>query len=293
MRLWAGSTHIEPSSAPFVPDLVEAHAHLGDVDEARRVLAVFSDRAERTHRRWALAATARREGILAGVDDFTEPFERSLELLASSPLALDRARTQLAYGERLRRAGSRREARTHLRAAHAAFAAVDAAPWTERAAAELRATGETVGPRTPDRRAQLTPQELQIAHLVSEGRTNREIATQLYLSPKTIEYPPRQRVSEARCPFPRRAGEPLTNIRSRPTAAAKTGLVSTSEELVVHGAREHNLKDITVRLPRNSLVCITGLSGSGKSASRSTRSTPRASAATSSRSPPTRASSCR
>ncbi len=148
VRLWAGSTHIEPSSAPFVPDLVEAHAHLGDVDEARRVLAVFSDRAERTHRRWALAAAARCEGILAGVDDFTEPFERSLELLASSPLALDRARTQLAYGERLRRAGSRREARTHLRAAHAAFAAVDAAPWTERAAAELRATGETVGPRT-------------------------------------------------------------------------------------------------------------------------------------------------
>src|SRR5437868_3831643 len=38
-----------------------------------------------------------------------------------------------------------------------------------------------------------------------------------------------------------------------------------AEELVVHGAREHNLKDVTVRLPRNALVCITGLSGSGKS----------------------------
>ena len=76
----------------------------------------------------------------------------------------------------------------HLRAAHEVFAAVDAAPWAERAAAELRATGETVGPRTPDRRGQLTPQELQIATLVGEGKTNKEVAAQLYLSPKTIEY---------------------------------------------------------------------------------------------------------
>jgi DNA-binding CsgD family transcriptional regulator len=185
-RLWAESTHIEPSSAVFVPDLVEARVHLGEVEEARRVLENFRAAAERAQRQWALAAAARCEGLLA--DDFSEPFERSLALLDGSPLALDRARTQLSYGERLRRAGSRREARTYLRAAHEAFAAVDAAPWAERAAAELRATGETVGPRTPDRRGQLTPQELQIAHLVAEGRTNREVAAQLYLSPKTIEY---------------------------------------------------------------------------------------------------------
>ncbi len=187
-RLWAGSTHVEPSSALFVPDLVEAYIHVGEDAEARRVLGRFAERAERTQRQWALAAAARCEGLLAGVNDYDALFERSLALLDGSPLALDRARTQLAYGERLRRAGKRREARAHLRAAHEAFAAVDAAPWTERAAAELRATGETVGPRTPDRRAELTPQELQIAHLVGEGKTNKEIATQLYLSPKTIEY---------------------------------------------------------------------------------------------------------
>jgi DNA-binding CsgD family transcriptional regulator len=187
-RLWAGSTHIEPSSAAFVPDLVEAHAHLGEVEEARRVLESFSGPAERTRRQWALAAVARAEGILAGANAFAEAFERSLALLDSSPLTLDRARTQLSYGERLRRGGRRREARTHLRAAHEAFAAVDAVPWAERAAAELRATGATVGPRTPDRRAELTPQELQIADLVGEGKTNKEIASQLYLSPKTIEY---------------------------------------------------------------------------------------------------------
>ena len=66
-----------------------------------------------------------------------------------------------------------------------------------------------------------------------------------------------------------------------------------SEELVVHGAREHNLKDVTVRLPRNRLVCITGLSGRASRRSLSTRSTPKGSGATSSRSPRTRGSSCR
>jgi DNA-binding CsgD family transcriptional regulator len=187
-ELWTSSTHVEPSAVPFVPDLVEARAHLGDVDEARASLERFRDAAERARRQWALAAVARCEGLLAPADGYADFFDRALGLLESSPLALDRARTQLLYGERLRRAGQRREARGQLRAAHEAFSAVDAAPWAERAAAELRATGESVGPRTPDRRAQLSPQERQIAQLVGEGKTNKEIAAQLYLSPKTIEY---------------------------------------------------------------------------------------------------------
>jgi DNA-binding CsgD family transcriptional regulator len=61
-------------------------------------------------------------------------------------------------------------------------------PWEERARAELRASGETARRRDPSTRDQLTPQELQIAHLVSEGMTNREIGAQLYLSPRTIDY---------------------------------------------------------------------------------------------------------
>ena len=187
-RRWWESSFREPSVVGFVPDLAEAYAHAGDTDEARLWLGRFADCAEQAERRWALAAVARVGGILAPADAFDAAFERSLELLDGSPLALERARTQLAFGERMRRAGRRREARAQLRAAHAAFAAVDAAPWTERAAAELRATGETVGPRTVDREARLTPQELQIARLAADGRTNREIAAQLYLSPKTIEY---------------------------------------------------------------------------------------------------------
>jgi DNA-binding CsgD family transcriptional regulator len=186
-RIWAASTHVEPSGVAFVPDLVEAHAHLGNHQEALELLERFRVAAGRAERRWALAAIARCEGLLAA-DAYADSFERSLALLESSPLTLDRARTQLVYGERLRREGRRRDARLHLRAAHEAFSSVDAGPWAERAAVELRATGESVGPRSPDRRSQLSPQELEIARAVGEGKTNKEIAAQLYLSPKTIEY---------------------------------------------------------------------------------------------------------
>ena len=187
-QVWHASSFMEPGAAPFVPDLIEAHARLGDEAEARRALDRFRLAAERAQRRWALAAVARCEGLLAGSDSFDEPFGRALALLEGTPIVLERARAQLAYGGRLRRAGRRRDARIQLRAAHEAFTASGAKPWADRAAAELKATGAKLGPRAPERRAQLTPQELQIAHLVAEGRTNKEIAVQLYLSPKTIEY---------------------------------------------------------------------------------------------------------
>ena len=98
------------------------------------------------------------------------------------------ARTELLFGEWLRRERRRSEARGHLRAAAAAFRALGAPRWEERAEAELRATGETARKREPSTLDQLTPQELQIAALVGEGLTNREIAAQLFLSPRTIEY---------------------------------------------------------------------------------------------------------
>lgn len=62
------------------------------------------------------------------------------------------------------------------------------APWRERAAAELRATGESVPARAPSGRESLTPQELQIALLVAEGKTNRDIGASICLSPKTVEF---------------------------------------------------------------------------------------------------------
>jgi DNA-binding NarL/FixJ family response regulator len=100
----------------------------------------------------------------------------------------DRARTQFAYGQYLRRQRRRSDAREHLRAALGGFERLGAEPWAERARVELRATGEAARKRDPSTLTQLTPQELQIARLVAEGQSNKEVATQLFLSRRTVEY---------------------------------------------------------------------------------------------------------
>ena len=117
-----------------------------------------------------------------------EHYEAALELHAASEGAFQRARTQLLYGEALRRAKQRSAARPQLRTALETFERLGAAPWAERARHELRATGETARKRDTSTVHQLTPQELQIARLARAGDSNREIAAQLFLSPRTVEY---------------------------------------------------------------------------------------------------------
>ena len=107
---------------------------------------------------------------------------------AQTPDAFETARTRLAYGERLRRARNRVLAREQLRAAAEVFERLDARPWADRARAELAATGETRRRRDPSTIDELTPQELQIALLLTGGKTTREAAAALFLSPKTVEY---------------------------------------------------------------------------------------------------------
>ena len=104
------------------------------------------------------------------------------------PTPFERARTELAWGERLRRSGRRTEARERLNRALRIFDRLGAAPWAERARGELRASGQSV--LTPEQRAEdaLTPQELQVAAIVAGGATNREAAAALFLSVKTIEF---------------------------------------------------------------------------------------------------------
>jgi DNA-binding CsgD family transcriptional regulator len=127
-------------------------------------------------------------GLAADDDAFGDRFERALELHARTPDSFETARTRLAYGERLRRGRERRLAREQLRAALEAFERLDAAPWAERARAELAATGETLRRRDPSAVETLTPQELRIAHVLAAGRTTREAAAALFLSPKTVEF---------------------------------------------------------------------------------------------------------
>ena len=125
--------------------------------------------------------------MLAGDDAFDDEFERSLELDVLEPSPFERARTQLCWGERLRRVRRRSEARVQLRAAGEAFAASGATLWLARAEAELAATGERVQKRGAGRGGELTPQERRVAMLVSDGLTNREVAARLFVSTNTVE----------------------------------------------------------------------------------------------------------
>jgi DNA-binding CsgD family transcriptional regulator len=115
-------------------------------------------------------------------------FERALALHAQTPDVFETARTRFAYGAHLRRARHRVRAREQLRAALEAFERLGAHGWADQAEAELAATGETARRRDASTLDQLTPQELQIAHLLADGRTTREAAAAIFLSPKTVEY---------------------------------------------------------------------------------------------------------
>jgi DNA-binding NarL/FixJ family response regulator len=98
------------------------------------------------------------------------------------------ARARLTYGEWLRRAGRRLEAREQLREAEDAFRSIGASGFADRTRRELLATGEKVRKRRDDTRNELTPQELHIARLARDGRTNPEIGVELFISPRTVEW---------------------------------------------------------------------------------------------------------
>ncbi|TME91198.1 MAG: helix-turn-helix transcriptional regulator [Chloroflexi bacterium] len=177
----------DPDLSP-APDIVDALARLGRVPEAREVARRYSAAAAAKGQPFALARAARAEALLAPEADFVARFESALRHHESTPDTFERARTQLYFGERLRRVRKRVEARKQLRAALKAFDQLGAAPWADRAMSELQASGETARVRDDRFRQQLTPQELQVALTLAEGTTTREAAARLYLSPKTVEY---------------------------------------------------------------------------------------------------------
>jgi DNA-binding CsgD family transcriptional regulator len=140
---------------------------------------------------WAAAIAAHGRALLAvgGNTDAPEPHFRQAmaeHSRASRPVA--QARTQLAYGEFLRRTRRRVDARVQLRAALDVFTEAGAQSWAERARQELRASGETARKRDPSTALRLTPQEQQVASLVSRGYSNADVAAQLFLSRRTVEY---------------------------------------------------------------------------------------------------------
>jgi DNA-binding CsgD family transcriptional regulator len=170
-----------------LPDVVEAAVRAGRIDEAHAALSVFEEWTTHEGPAWARARLASCRALIATGDEATASFEEALQVdLDERPF--DYARMRLFYGEHLRRERRRADSRVQLRAALEGFERLQAEPWAERARIELRASGETARKRDPSTIDQLTPQELQIARLVAEGLSNKEVAAQLFLSPRTIDY---------------------------------------------------------------------------------------------------------
>jgi DNA-binding CsgD family transcriptional regulator/DNA-binding MarR family transcriptional regulator len=185
--------HLQQMTSPWVRrtvavDRIEAAVRCDDRDTARAELAEIETFAAATGAAWAAAAVAHGRALLATDRDAEPHFEQALAHHARSPRQVDRARTQLAFGEHLRRTRHRVDARGHLRAALKTFEDVGAGPWAERARQELRASGETARRRADSPPTELTPQELQVARLVAEGLSNRDVAARLFVSPRTVEF---------------------------------------------------------------------------------------------------------
>ena len=163
-------------------DLMDAAVHTGRDDEAR-AHADAMRRADigRLSPRFALV-TAASTAMVAQDDEATDLFRAALSRPRTEEWPFEHARVRLALGERLRRLRRMREARTELVAARDGFDRLGALPWSRRAATELAATGATRDQHS----ASLTPQEKEIAQLAATGLTNREIATRLYMSHRTV-----------------------------------------------------------------------------------------------------------
>lgn len=170
------------------PELVEALLRLGRDQEAAALAAEFVAEATAKGQPWALARAARCRGLLADSEDLQACFQEALELHEQTPDVFETARTHLAYGTRLRRVRKRVAARAELRAAVEIFERLGAESWLAQASAELAATGETARRRDVSTLDDLTPQELRIARLLAEGKTTRQAAEAIFVSPKTVEY---------------------------------------------------------------------------------------------------------
>ena len=170
------------------PEQVDALIRLGREGEARDTAARYAARAAAKGQPWALARAARAVALTGPDADLDEQIGVAFAYHARTLDAYELARTRLGLGSRLRRLRRRTDARPLLREALATLEALGATPWANQAAAELRATGETAHRRDASAAERLTPQEVQVATMLAAGRTTREAAATLFLSPKTVEY---------------------------------------------------------------------------------------------------------
>jgi len=175
-------------AAQALPELIEAASRTGQTQVAADALGRLAAGTSISQTDWASGIYARSRALLSDGDDAETAYREAIERLGRTPLRPELARAHLLYGEWLRREGRRADARVQLRTAHDLFDAIGMEAFAERARRELAASGETARQRTVEARDMLTPQEAQIARLARDGLSNPEIAAQLFLSVRTIEW---------------------------------------------------------------------------------------------------------
>ncbi|MFE7403515.1 ATP-binding protein [Streptomyces sp. NPDC057557] len=179
--------------APYVPiamwgtmDLVEAALRTGrDKEAAAHAAAMRASAMAELSPRLELLVLAG-EALTTPGEGAVALFERALSVPGQERWPFDAARVRLFHGERLRRLRATTEAREQLTLALEAFQRLGAAPWVTRAAAELRASGQSAPTAARPGPVALTAQEVQIATLAATGLTNKQIAERLFLSHRTI-----------------------------------------------------------------------------------------------------------
>ena len=169
-------------------ELILAAVRCGERERATKALERLSEMTRASGSDWALGIEARSRALLSAGDDAERLYLEAIERLARTRVRVELARAHLQYGEWLRRARRRIDAREHLRTAQDMFAEMGIEAFTPRTEREILATGETARKRTVETRDELTPQEAHIARLARDGLTNPEIGARLYISPRTVEY---------------------------------------------------------------------------------------------------------
>jgi len=172
----------------LLAELVEAAARSGQAERATGPLVQLAEIAHAAGTDWALGTRARAAAMLAEGEAAERLYREAVELLSHVKTCATLARAHLLYGEWLRREHRRVDARKQLRVAYTMLSDMGMEAFAERAHRELRATGETVRKRSVATLDELTPQEVQVARLAGSGQTNPEIAAQLFLSPRTVEW---------------------------------------------------------------------------------------------------------
>ena len=171
-----------------LPELVEAATRLGETDLARDALDRLAAATQPAGTDFALGVEARSRALVSAGGAAEPLFHESIERLGRTSLRPELARARLLYGEWLRREGRGGESREHLRIAEEMFTEMGMKAFADRTGAELVATGAKPRTRHFEVREELTAQEEQIARLARDGLTNTQIGTQLFLSPRTVEY---------------------------------------------------------------------------------------------------------